>query len=114
MANMYAELSALIQEHSNPGLRLTQHMVYQIWDDGEITIQKAGDLLWKRSLHTMYEALPIDVWLTSNLFPERRGDHTFIYTTIEGAKTIRSKLITIFKEDVPSHYQYLQDTGLVM
>jgi hypothetical protein len=25
--------------------------VYQIWSDGEITLQKSGELLWQRTLH---------------------------------------------------------------
>ena len=27
------------------------HMVYQVWEDGEITLQKGGELLWQRNLH---------------------------------------------------------------
>lgn len=31
--------------------------VYQIWEDGEITIQKSGDLLWERTLHPIISGI---------------------------------------------------------
>lgn len=33
-----------------PEARL-EGMVYQVWEDGEITLQKGGNLLWQRNLH---------------------------------------------------------------
>jgi hypothetical protein len=31
-------------------------MVYEVWEDGEITLQKCGDLYGQRSLHQVIEA----------------------------------------------------------
>ena len=31
--------------------------VYQIWEDGEITSQKSGDLLWHRTLHPIRDGI---------------------------------------------------------
>jgi|SRR5947207_12400952 len=52
-------------------------MVYQIWEDGEITLQKSGPLLWGRTLHCI---VPGDIPLTKELMPieERLHGYAFI------------------------------------
>ena len=47
------DLISLIAELHNPELAMQEGHVTQIWNDGEITTQKGGDLLWVRSLHIM-------------------------------------------------------------
>lgn len=47
----YQALKELIAEHNNPELAKRPGMVRQIWQDGEITCQKSGELLWHRNLH---------------------------------------------------------------
>lgn len=50
-------LQELINFHSHPEMAYQTGMVYQVWEDGEITLQKSGDLLWERSLHCIDLAL---------------------------------------------------------
>jgi len=50
------ELINTINKAHNPDLA-SNNMVYQIWEDGEVTLQKAGNLLWTRGLHIIYPAI---------------------------------------------------------
>lgn len=46
------EIKKLAQELDNPKLaKQDPGMVIQVWQDGEITCQKCGELLWERTLH---------------------------------------------------------------
>lgn len=57
-----------------------QDMVYQVWEDGEITLQKGGDLLWQRTLHCIASGtrpLPVDALVN------KYGSHSFIWCTNE-------------------------------
>lgn len=40
-----------ITELHSPELIKTESLVVQLWDDGEVTLQKAKDLMWLRTLH---------------------------------------------------------------
>lgn len=81
-----AELQILIQQHNAPDLAEQDGMVYQVWHDGEITLQKSGALLWSRNLHTIYPGFPgFDLGC---LWANKHGDNSFIFTTEEGAKCI--------------------------
>ena len=51
-------LQELIAKHHNQDLEKRPGMVYQIWEDGEITLQKSGNLLWRRSLHSIIPGKP--------------------------------------------------------
>jgi hypothetical protein len=56
-------IAAFIALH-NPEAR-QQHMVYSVWEDGEITIEKGGAIFGQRSLHcvsfvTAKNPLPVD------------------------------------------------------
>lgn len=88
------DIRALIQKHSNDALAEQEGHVYQIWEDGEITLQKSGPLLWQRNLHciemgfTDPDVLPLDA------FPHRfRESHAFAYVSKEGAYEIRAALL---------------------
>ena len=48
-------LAEKIRAAHNPALAALDGMVYQIWNDGEVTLQKSGALLWRRNLHTIRE-----------------------------------------------------------
>lgn len=37
---------------------LTLPMVYEVWEDGEVTLTKGGDLYGRRSLHTDMPGIP--------------------------------------------------------
>ena len=39
--------------------------VYKIWNDGEITIEKAGNLYGMRNIHTI--DTPVEIWTKYNL-----------------------------------------------
>lgn len=45
------EVIKLIASKHNLEASKKHGMVYQVWEDGEITLQKSGDLLWRRTLH---------------------------------------------------------------
>lgn len=82
-------LQELINGASNDLLSKQVGHVFQIWDDGEITMQKSGDLLWQRSLHTMKP----DIGKVFELdFPHKRGVHSFAYVTNENAIVIREEM----------------------
>jgi hypothetical protein len=69
--------------------------VYQIWEDGEITLQKSGDLLWMRGLHTIQCGLGFAV--DSKLMPEKTRDHGYAFVTEEDAERLRNLLLEISK-----------------
>ena len=85
------EIRALITAASNPALAEEPGMVYQIWEDGEITLQKSGPLLWQRNLHGIEtptkNSLPLDA------FPFRfRETHAFAFVEEEAAYKIRAAI----------------------
>ena len=55
--------------------------VYQIWQDGEITIQKSGDLLFQRTLHCTTQALTHPV--PGLVFPETSGNNSYAFVASE-------------------------------
>lgn len=48
---------AIARLHDPKWLKEPGH-VYQVWEDGEVTLQKSGDLLWQRNLHMMEFGIP--------------------------------------------------------
>ena len=48
----------LAQELHNPDYGKRVGHVFQVWEDGEITLQKSGPLLWQRTLHRVYPGNP--------------------------------------------------------
>lgn len=83
-------LQALINEHSNDALAEQDGMVYQVWQDGEITLTKSGSLLGQRNLHCV-ECGVNGFEIKGVVWPHvRPNGNKFIYTTHEGAKAIRN------------------------
>ena len=76
------KIEAFVAEHAELGYlssKLDTH-VYLVWYDGEVCMQKAGDLLWCRTLHMCspgMEGRNVSEWL-----PGRRGEdgYMFVYT----------------------------------
>lgn len=66
------------------------NMVHQVWEDGEITLQKCGDLLWCRSLHSMKTKL--DSAISIERFPHHRWGHGYIFSTKEGCEAVREAI----------------------
>lgn len=81
-------LTQLIQRHSHPELAQRSGHVLQVWHDGEVTSQKAGDLLWQRTLHCLAGSILAHKGLWK-LFPETVSTGTFIFTDEAGALEIR-------------------------
>ena len=72
-------------EYKKPG------MVYQVWQDGEITSQKCGELWKQRNLHQTYP--PVQDRHYDLVFPHESGctGNTFAFmANIEDALTIRN------------------------
>lgn len=60
------ELKALIASKHDVKHAEKQGMVYQVWEDGEVTLQKSGELLWQRNLH-LIEGGIIKAWAKENM-----------------------------------------------
>ncbi len=86
------ELYKLIEVAHNPDLAKEDDMVYQIWEDCEITLQKSGRLLWQRSLHTIVPGIPS----LNVLMPVVFKEHSYAFVTKEDAKTIRAEIVKAF------------------
>ena len=84
-------LAALIAASHNAQLATEHGMVTQIWNDGEITSQKRGDLLWRRSLHQHYPPLPgVDVSM-----PLRHATNSYAIVSVKDALRIRIAMSTL-------------------
>jgi hypothetical protein len=95
------ELKALITTHSHPELaEIDYEMVCQVWEDGEITLQKGGSLLNQRTLHTIDEGHP-DHFVNAALFPHiNTSGHGFIYTDRKGALAVRYAILSMVTSHV--------------
>lgn len=47
----YEDFVELARGVHRPELAKREGQVYQIWEDGEITVQESGDLLWQNEIH---------------------------------------------------------------
>jgi hypothetical protein len=91
-----SELKALITTHSHPELaEIDYEMVYQVWEDGEITLQKGGSLLNQGILHTI-DAASSKYSVDVALFPHiNKSGHGFIYTNRKGALAVRYEILNM-------------------
>lgn len=86
-----SRLQALISKHSDDKLSEMVGHVYQVWQDGEITLQKCGELLWQRNLHMIvpghsgFEAPGVS-------WPHQSGKNSYIFTTEAGAALIHHEI----------------------
>lgn len=92
-------VAALIEKHNKPELAKEGGMVWQVWQDGEMTLQKSGDLLWQRTLHTIASGRE-DKMVDPEMFPDHLsapgcawGRHGFIFTDEEGANAVRDAIL---------------------
>lgn len=89
-----AALKALINEHDKPELAEVEGMVYQVWNDGEVTIQKSGSLLNQRHLHCTVDGRP-DKAVPADTFPTvTSSGYGFIYTDGVGALAVSKAILT--------------------
>lgn len=95
---MSTYFAALLAQHHKPELAKREGLVYQVWHDGEITLQKCGPLLWCRSLHSIEPPL-LAGHIDPALFPERYSvpgsdlRPGYIFTDAEGAKAVRQAMV---------------------
>jgi len=88
-----SQIEATIKELHRPELaQLEFDLVYQVWEDGSITLQKCGELLWHRYLLCVQpgdpqKAIPIDY------FPCTHNGHGFIFADKHGAERLRSLIL---------------------
>lgn len=75
------------EKHANDG------MVYQVWEDGEVTLQKGGELLWQRNLHVIYFGDTAKA-IHPDRFPckTQGGKHGYIFTNEAGVKAVRAAM----------------------
>lgn len=84
-------LQELINKNHKPELSTKENeMVYQVWDDGEITLQKCGSLLWERTLHLI--APGFEKQENDCLWPKIIDNHGYIFTDEAGAYEVREEL----------------------
>lgn len=85
------DVEKLARKYDNPALAKESGHVYQLWQDGEITLQKSGDLLWQRNLHTMVSA---SGRLKKNYeFPHKLGNNSYIFCTDDHAYELRALML---------------------
>ena len=80
---MYSKLIEKMKEISNPEL-VNSPMVYELWQDGEVTLTKGQDLFRQRSLHCI--SSPVLAQKHSNrvnelMFNDNTGGNNSIFAT---------------------------------
>ena len=90
------ELLKFLLEHHKP--ELLQHpesgdggMVYQVWEDGEITLQKGGSLLGHRRLHCIMPP-HVEVRDYPLLLPMKMGIHSYVVLPSEHYETVQKMI----------------------
>jgi hypothetical protein len=84
------ELDALVRASHNPALAGEDGHVYQIWNDGELTSQKAGRLLWQRTLHTLCYPLAPKVSFPMPTVYSHKDGTSYAFVEHDAALQIRS------------------------
>jgi hypothetical protein len=88
------ELNEFITKAHDVKLSKEDGMVYNIFDDGEITLQKSGCLLWQRTLHTINFGVRNGP-LPGLVMPCVLGHHGYAFVTGENANIIRKAISTL-------------------
>lgn len=87
-----ADTIATVNAMDCPAAAQAEGPVYQVWEDGEITLQKAGSLLWRRNLRCIEmgnesKALPCDA------LANKYNNHSFVFLDSHEAAAQARKLI---------------------
>jgi len=75
------EILAELLKYHDPALAERPGMVTQIWENGEVTCQKCGPLLWQRTLHMFSSGRAhheLSDFLRENL-PGKHGKHAYVF-----------------------------------
>lgn len=92
----FKQLKASIERAHNLELA-KDDMVYQVWNDGEITLQKGGDLLWSRTVHMVKDSLPFG--LTVEMPIKYKKETSYAFVTREDADHIRALMCALAGEE---------------
>ena len=84
-ATLELTVQALVELYDNPELENRAGMLAQLWDDGELTLQKSGDLLWQRTVHITHRAIPNCLWD----MPHSHEDFTYTAMECSDAQAVR-------------------------
>lgn len=86
------DIQSLIASYHNPELATKPGMVWQVWEDGELTLQKSGELLWQRNLHCI--APGIVSCIPKEIMPVQESKHGYAFIANEQVgKTIRQAML---------------------
>ncbi len=90
------ELVELISSKHNPELAKCSGHVHQVWFDGEVTLQKSGELLNMRNLHTIEAGFTMSETTIYKYFNLRKDEMPnsdgSAYVTGDDAKIIRKAI----------------------
>jgi hypothetical protein len=81
---------------NNPALIQSETHVYKIWEDGEITLEKAQHLYGMRTMHTIEAGFN---YIDFSMPLEGKIPHSFAIVTEEDAKIIRELLLMVFTNE---------------
>jgi len=81
------EVAAFILSVNDKSLSEEEGHVYQVWEDGEITLQKCGSLLGQRNLHCITPGF--DYHLPLSCMPYNNSKHGWAYVNEDNAKIVR-------------------------
>jgi hypothetical protein len=86
----------LANELNNDEAAKKPGMVYQVWEDGEITLQKSGELLWQRNLHCIVPGLRLPKDKPELTFPHKLNGHSYAFVNSEeDAQKIRAEILVV-------------------
>jgi hypothetical protein len=80
-------------------------MVYEVWQDGEVTLTKGGDLWRKRSLHMLVAGVNPSYAFPPELMPVRIGDNGSII--VEGYDKALEAHLLVVDEAREKHGEFL-------
>src|SRR5262245_13195447 len=93
LASPFSELQTFLALAHNPDL-VDARRVYQVWEDGEITVQKGGDRLWTEPLRVVCAPLPF-VGISMPVPSACGGGHSYAVVTKGDAHHIRDLLCRV-------------------
>lgn len=86
------KIAAILAMHKEEGIECP--MVYEVWNDGEVTLTKGGDLYGQRTLHTTIPALfDTTKHLPADSLVKRFNNSRVVVMNRDEAKAVRAILM---------------------
>lgn len=82
------QIKEAIHKAHNPELANQPGMVNQIWQDGEHTCQKSGELLWQRTLHCFGSGFSDGLSASDMPILDNNPNQGYAFVSYKDAKTI--------------------------